>query len=338
MRKFATGGCAAGRAIELAARPLLAIALGFAVLAGGARAQPVEIRMGVGTAAEEQAWLMQARPDLTPNQGKAYRYTMTMFRSGGARMAAFQAGQLDALTTSTTGALFAASKGVALVVPVSMAKESTKTFSTSYLALKDSDASLTNLKGKTIGINGYRTSIELYARMAVAKAGLDPDRDVKWLVVPLPQMQEALRQKKVDLGVFPTTFAFVALQSGDFKKIFDSAGISGIEEEFDVAFSPEFAGKHPEAMRAWTADFIAVTKYFLESPEEARKSLIAAKIVQAEPSIYLAMTPKDDLLRSTDVRPDRAMFERLQEELIKAKFQEKRVDIDKLIDLSFIPK
>ena len=139
---------------------------------GYASAQPIEIRMGVGTASEEQVWLMKARPDLTPNQGKAYSYTMNLFRSGGDRMTAFQAGQLDAVTASTTGVLFAASKGVSLVVPVSMARESTKTFSTSYFALADFDASLSNLKGKTIGINGYRTSIELYARIAVAKAGL----------------------------------------------------------------------------------------------------------------------------------------------------------------------
>ena len=121
-----------------------------------------------------------------------------------------------------------------LLVPVSMARESTQTFSTAYFVLQDSDVSLTNLKGKTIGINGYRTSIELYARIAVAKAGLDPERDVKWLVVPLPQMIEALRQKKVDIGVLPSTFAFVAVKQGGVRKLFDSAGISGIEEEFGV--------------------------------------------------------------------------------------------------------
>ena len=235
-------------------RVVAAIAVALALRRRGV-AQPVEIRMGVGTASEEQAWLMKARPDLTPNQGKAYTYTMSMFRSGGDRMTAFQAGQLDAVTASTTGVLFAASKGVPCWCPVSMARESTKTFSTSYLALADSDVSLTNLKGKTIGINGYRTSIELYARIAVAKAGLDPDRDVKWLVVPLPQMTEALRQKKIDIGVFPSTFAFVAMKQGGVRKIFDCAGISGIEEEFDVAFNPDFVRKNSAAVRAWVSDF-----------------------------------------------------------------------------------
>ena len=237
-----------------------------------AAAAPVEIRMGVGSAAEEQAWLIKARPDLTPNQGKAYTYSMSMFRSGGERMTAFQAGQLDALTASTTGVLFAASKGVPLVVPVSMARESTRTFSTSYFARADSDVSLGNLKGKTIGINGYRTSIELYARIAVAKAGLDPGRDVKWLIVPLPQMGEALRQGKIDVGVFPTTFAFLALKQGGVRKIFDSAGISGIEEEFDVAFNTNFVKKHPDVVRAWVSDFVAVTKYFEEKPARRGKA------------------------------------------------------------------
>src|SRR5262245_4593432 len=244
--------------------------LGYVVVAGAVALasniavaqQPVEIRMGVGTASEEQAWLMKARTDLAPHQEEEHKYHMLMLRTGGGRLTSFQAGQLDALTSSTTGVLFAASKNVPIIVPVSMARESTKTFSTSYFALADSDVTATNLKGKTIGINGYRTSIELYARIAVVKAGLDPERDVKWLIVPLPQMAEALRQKKIDLGGFPSTFAYLAMQAGGVKKVFDSAGISGIEEEFDVAFSPEFARKHPEAVRGFVSDFVALTRFF----------------------------------------------------------------------------
>jgi ABC-type nitrate/sulfonate/bicarbonate transport system substrate-binding protein len=307
-------------------------------IATAVQAQPAKIRMGVGTSSEEQAWLMKVRPDLTPGQGKAYTYDMSIFRSGGERLTAYQAGQLDALTSSTTGVIFAASKGVPLLVPVSMARESLQTFSTSYLARSESDVALTNLKGKTIGINGYRTSIELYARIAIAKAGLDAERDVKWLVVALPQMAEALRQKKIDLGVFPSLFAFVAHKEGGFRKIFDSAGISGIEEEFDIAFNPDFVRKNRAAVQSWIADFIAVTRYLAEKPLEARQSLLDSKIVQVDPSIYLSMTAKDDLLRTVEAtKPDVAMFARLQDELIKVKFMEGRADIGKLVDTSLLP-
>jgi ABC-type nitrate/sulfonate/bicarbonate transport system substrate-binding protein len=321
-----------GRLLPLVMGVVLAATSGFA-----AAAEPVELRMGAGPSSEEQVWLMKARPDLTPNQGKVYKYTMSIFRSGNEKTVGLQAGQLDAITASSTGALFAASKGVPLVVPIAMARESTKTFSTSYLALSGSDVSLTNLKGKTIGINGYRASIELYARIAVAKAGLDPSRDVKWLVVPLPQMDEALRAKKIDIGAFPSTFAFGALKSGEFRRVFDSAGISGIEEEFDVAFHSGFVSKNRPVVQAFIDDFTAVTRYWNEHPDEARKSLIESKIVQADPAIYMKMTAKDDLLRTVEVlKPNVEMFKQLQEELLKAKFQETPVDIAKVVDTSFV--
>ena len=87
------------------------------------------------------------------------------------------------------------------------------------------------------------------------------------------------------------------------------------------------------------SDFVAVTRYFEENPDEARKSLIESKIVQADPKVYLSMTAKDDLLRTVEAtKPDIAMFRRLQDELIKVKFQETRVDIDKMVDTSFLPK
>jgi hypothetical protein len=80
-----------------------------------------------------------------------------------------------------------------------------------------------------------------------------------------------------------------------------------------------------------------VTKYLDEHLDEAHRSLIEKKIVQIEPQIYMAMTKKDDLLRSVDVRPDRKMFERLQDELVRARFQDKKVDVGTIIDETFLP-
>jgi hypothetical protein len=55
--------------------------LGFVFL-GSALAQiPPLIRFGRGFAAEEQVWLMSARPDLTPNQGKRYQLKQILFQA-----------------------------------------------------------------------------------------------------------------------------------------------------------------------------------------------------------------------------------------------------------------
>ena len=53
----------------------------------------------------------------------------------------------------------------------------------------------------------------------------------------------------------------------------------------------------------------------------------------------MSMTAKDDLLRTVAANtPDVAMFNRLQDELLKVKFQETRVDVSKVVDTSFLPK
>ena len=59
-------------------------------------AEPPLIRFGHGFAAEEQLWLMGARPDLTPNQGKKYRLKLILFQANPERFQAYLAGELDA--------------------------------------------------------------------------------------------------------------------------------------------------------------------------------------------------------------------------------------------------
>ena len=54
------------------------------------------IRFGRGFAAEEQVWLMSARPDLTPNQGKRYQLKQILFQANPERFQAYLAGELDA--------------------------------------------------------------------------------------------------------------------------------------------------------------------------------------------------------------------------------------------------
>ena len=58
--------------------------------------EPTLIRFGRGFAAEEQVWLMSARPDLTPNQGRKYALKQILFQANPERFQAFLAGELDA--------------------------------------------------------------------------------------------------------------------------------------------------------------------------------------------------------------------------------------------------
>ncbi|MGH7322535.1 MAG: hypothetical protein ACRELA_23325 [Candidatus Rokuibacteriota bacterium] len=65
------------------------------------------IRFGHGFAAEEQLWLMSARPDLTPNANRKYRLKMIQFQGMPERFQAYLAGELDGGTGPGLSLIFA---------------------------------------------------------------------------------------------------------------------------------------------------------------------------------------------------------------------------------------
>ena len=108
--------------------------------------KPVPIRLGMtATSGEDQIWLMKARPDLTPNQGKAYTLETFPFRGGDLRFKAFQAGQVDGAVATGEGALTAATKGVPLTIVAAISEEDDAVYSSPYVVLdaRRSEASKT---------------------------------------------------------------------------------------------------------------------------------------------------------------------------------------------------
>src|SRR5262245_28148778 len=101
-----------------------------------AQDKPVTIRLGnTTTSGEDQIWLMKARPDLTPHQGKAYTLETHPFRGGDLRFRAFQAGQVDGAVSTGSGALTAAVKGVPLVIVAALSEEDNAFYSSPFVVM-----------------------------------------------------------------------------------------------------------------------------------------------------------------------------------------------------------
>ncbi|HVR88323.1 MAG TPA: ABC transporter substrate-binding protein [Candidatus Limnocylindria bacterium] len=301
-------------------------------------AQPVEIRLGYGTAAEENVWLMLAKPDLAPNQGKWYSLKATQFRASDERLSAFEAGQLDAGTMPAATALFAADRGVPLKLVASIVRESIdpKWFRTTFIALADSGIkSPKDLKGKTIGLPGFKTATEAWSRATLTAAGLDPNKDVKFVVIGFPAMGEALRTKKVDAGAFPQPFYAIEKAKGGIVDVYDSRTGSPFEEDnLTLAFTPDFVAKNPGVMRAFLADFVATTKWYLANQKDGRQALIDKKFVATTPDIYLGLV---DYFREPTGKISTDGLQKHHDQLLANGWIAKKVDLTKLVDLSLLP-
>ena len=303
-------------------------------------ADPPLIRFGRGFAAEEQVWLMSARPDLAPNQGKKYALKQILFRANPQRFQAYLAGEIDAGTAPGLAVIFARAQGVDMKILASICLEAagSQYFTTTYMT-KDSGPvkSVKDLKGRTIGVVGIKTATDLWARAGLLNAGLTPDTDTKVVPLGFPAMGEAVRSGKVDAGTFVHPFYSAEVAKGGLRTLFTAVDAVGYDHELlDIWFGEKFLKAYPDAVRAFLADYVAVTKYYLKNTQQAKTDLHKAGFVRTPLPVYLK---NSDWKRNPDASVDVESLKKLavfmQDKLgwLKAP-----VRVDDMVDLSYLPR
>ena len=309
------------------------------LFAGAVSAQePTLIRFGRGFAAEEQVWLMSVRPDLTPNQGKKYQLKQILFQANPQRFQAYLAGELDAGTAPGLSVIFARAQGVDLKVVANVCQEAAGHFSTTYMVKDDSPIKTAkDLKGATVGVVEYKTATDLWARAGILNAGLAPDTDVKVFALPFPAMGEAVRSGKINAGTFVEPFYSQQMAQGGLRKLFTAREAVGYDHELlDIWFGEKFLKAHPDVVRAFLADYVAVTKYYLANTEQAKRDLAKAGFVRTPVEIYVKIS---DWKRDPDGRVNVDSLKKLSTFMLeKLKWLEKPVKVDEMVDLSYLPK
>jgi ABC-type nitrate/sulfonate/bicarbonate transport system substrate-binding protein len=315
----------------------VAAALALSAWSGIAAADPLLIQIGHGPAGEEQLWLMKARPDITPNQGKLYNLEWHLFGGAEPRFKAFDAGDLDIATTSGAAALFAASKGIPFKLIASISMESKKGFNAHFMVREDSPIhTLADLKGRIMAVNAYKSGTELWERIAAVKGGLDPDKDVKFAVVGFPSMGNAVRSKLVDVGSFGGVFYYDETRQGGLRTLFTTKDMIPEDEELQMIMTHQaFIDAHREVVKAFLADFVASTKWFTEHTQEAREDLIKSQMVMLKPEEFL---PSPEMYRKPSGKPSIADLEVQQDILLKYGFQTSKVKVADYVDDTLVPQ
>lgn len=321
-----------GKALRVALSGLLC------AFAAGAQADPVTVRVGHGSSAEEPLWVLKASPEVTPHQGKVYNAEYTLFRGTDKRFQAFEAGELDVATGSAHSVLMAASQGIKFKIVASLSREGGKDgFATQYMVREDSPiTTITDLKGKTVGINGARSSSEIWARLALSKNGLNAARDVKWVALPFPSQGEAVRSGKLDIGAFPQPFAAFEEQRGGMRTVFTSTdGIGRQEDLMLLLATEEFANKHPEVLKAFLADLVSATQFYLKNPRESGQQLIDARFVNIPLDTFTSMRRYD---HPADNKVDMDSMRKMVDELAEFGYIKNKLDPATIVDMSYLPE
>lgn len=320
-------------------KAFVALVLGFFAVNALAQSAPL-IRFGRGFAAEEQVWLMSARPDLAPNQGKRYQLKQILFQANPERFQAFLAGELDAGTAPGLAVIFARAQGMDMKIVASVCLEAKgdKYFTTTYMVKEGGPVkSVKDLKGGTIAVVGIKTATDLWARAGLINAGLVPDRDTKVVPMAFPVIGDAVRTDKVSAGTFVEPFYSAERAKGGLRTLFTAVDAVGYDHELlDLFFSEKFLKANPDAVRAFLADYVAVTRYYLSNTEQAKRDLHKAGFVRTPIDIYLKNA---DWKRDPDARVNVESLKKLSTFMHeKLQWLDKPVNVDGMVDQSFLPR
>ncbi len=299
-----------------------------AVDLSGAPDSPVTIRMGHGAGTEEPLYLMAADPEGIGSQYNGTHYTLELTEYAPPdRLAAYQSGAMDGGTISAPQLFTAVNSGLDIMAAASIAIVSDDNgFVFPYAAVEGELAPGDSLEGLTVGIIAPNTATEYWAKSYAASLGLDPNRDVSYVPVPVPNAEQAVRDGQVDVQMFTSSFWGQAQAEGGLVEVFNALTGPGFNHEFlDIFFDRQFVTDNEVAYCAWRADYVASMEAFAADREPFAQALIDGGFDPA-PSADLFLM-REDAGRSPDAAIDVANLQLLIDDMKAIEFLAPDVDV-----------
>jgi sulfonate transport system substrate-binding protein len=296
---------------------LLIAASAFALLTGGASADPVKIRAGWSNTPTALAPVIFAKPELAQHLGKTYTMEPVHFAGSAPEITALASGDLDIATLAPSS--FALAIENAHMSDIRVIGDENQDgvdgwFTSLFFVLKDSPIkSVEDLKGKVLASNAIGGGLDIGIRAMLRKHHLDDKRDANIIEGAFPTLLPMLAEHKADLVAAVPPFSFIGEAKGNVRTLFTLRDAIGTSEFiFDVARKP-FIDKNRAALVDFTEDWIRAERWYLDPKNHDEAVKIVADFTKVPASSW-----QDWLFTHKDVYRDpdhRANIKALQETL-----------------------
>jgi NitT/TauT family transport system substrate-binding protein len=144
--------------------------------------------------------------------------------------------------------------------------------------------SVKDLRGKRIGVPGMGTPPFIFANRVLGANGIDPSREITWLVFPAGELGLALDKGEVDAIANSEPIGSMLVAQGKVKNIADQATDMPYADEYccAVIVNGKFLARNPKASAAATRALLKAAKWVETNPRAAAELSVKAK--------YLAST------------------------------------------------
>jgi NitT/TauT family transport system substrate-binding protein len=227
------------------------------------------------------------------------------FIDGSLAVPSFVSGELDiAGMTAAAGLFNSVAKGAPLLIILDRGHNRpgygytvTSVSQEAYDQGVRSLADFAKLKGKRVGVAALGSINQYNVALALAKAGLDPAKDVQWTVnVPQPDLMKMLGQKQVDATDLAYQFGFFAQNNKWGPMIATGDEVAPGTAIATFAVRKDYLQKNRDVIIRWTMAYLQGVKEFnaaAEAPEQHADvvEILARTTALNKPELIKAIAP-----------------------------------------------
>jgi NitT/TauT family transport system substrate-binding protein len=200
------------------------------------------------------------------------------FDTPSAALAAVAAGDVDVVATPGPTLIQSAASGVSAVGVASLGGESDPGGYSFVTGADSGIEDVAQLRGKTVGVNNYAGNFDLHLRYLLEEAGLDPEKDLNIMPVPISAVIPGVLEGSVDAGAVVGAGALVAEQDARLATVFSSRDIEPIQGQYSfmvLAMSQDLVGEHRPAAVEFLTAYVRSVDHILDQPDDALELWVA---------------------------------------------------------------
>jgi NitT/TauT family transport system substrate-binding protein len=162
--------------------------------------------------------------------------------------------------------------------------------------VKGNVRTVADLRGKRIGVPGMGTPPFIFANRVLGANGIDPSKEITWLVFPAGELGLALDKGEVDAVADSEPIGSMLIAQGKVRNVADQAADMPYSLEYccAVLVNGKFLAKNPKASAAATRALLKAAKWVEANPAAAAKLSVEKK--------YLASTIEQNAVAISHLR------------------------------------
>jgi NitT/TauT family transport system substrate-binding protein len=143
---------------------------------------------------------------------------------------------------------------------------------------KSNIRTIQDLRGKRIGVPGMGTPPFIFANRVLGANGIDPGKEITWVVFPAGELGLALDKGEVDAVADSEPIGSLLMAQGKVRNIADQAADAPYSDEYccAVLVNGKFLARNPKASAGATRALLKAAKWVEANPKAAAKLSVEA--------------------------------------------------------------